>query len=230
MSEFERSYTRTTCRFCGGGELLKYLDLGDQPPSNAFITAAELAAERRYPLRAVLCSHCGASQLSHVVAAKSIYSDYAYLSSTSRPLVEYYQSLVDKLVARFQPAASAVMVDIGSNDGIMLRRYPSGQFRLVGVEPSSAGEEAVKHGLDIRRRFFDAEAVAGIVSDPGAASIVTATNVFAHVDEIGTFSANLRDLLAPDGVFVIEFPYIVDTVDNLYFDTIYHEHLSYLGL
>ena len=230
MTSFDRSYRRTTCRFCGHDRLIEVLDLGDQPGADAFLPADRVADETRHPLRVNLCPRCGASQLSHVVAASSIYADYAYLSSTSRPLVDYYQSLVDHLVARFRPDSGAVVVDIGANDGIMLDRYAKDRFVKVGVEPSSAGEVAVAKGYDIRAGFFDEEAVTGILADPGPASLVTATNVFAHVDEIGAFARALERLLAPQGVAVLEFPYVVDTVDGLYFDTIYHEHLSYLGL
>ena len=126
--------TRSTCRICGSGDLIEYINLSDQPPSNSFIRSDQVAAEQRFPLKVHLCRTCGLSQLLDIVSARDIFDDYAYLSSTSRALCDHYQRLVDSALDRFAPAPGTLIVDIGCNDGIMLKRYPTGRFRLLGVE------------------------------------------------------------------------------------------------
>jgi len=229
-AEIEEGKSQTTCRICDSRDLTLYLDLGDQPPSNDFLSLEGLDKEKVFPLAVVLCHTCSLSQLSYVVSPTRTFHDYAYLSSTSRPLVEYYQKLIDWLLATFSPLPRSVVVDIGSNDGIMLRRYPPGQFIPVGVEPSSAAEYAERDGFPVVRRFFDELAVDEILRTYGPANIITATNVLAHVDDIQAFAHCAYSLLADGGVLVTEFPYLLDMLDQAYFDTIYHEHLSYLAL
>ena len=221
---------RDDCRICGATDLADYLDLGAQPPSNSFIAPDDIAAEQRFPLTVALCPACGNSQLRDVVSAEDIFDDYLYLSSTSGALVQHYGSLVADALALFEPSPGALVVDIGCNDGILLKGYPEGRVRALGVEPSSAADHARSAGFEVVDEFFGEALGRRIAESHGRAAIVTATNVFAHVDDIASFTRGVRELLADDGVFITEFPYLVDTVDRLYFDTVYHEHLSYLSL
>ena len=122
------------------------------------------------------------------------------------------------------------MVDIGCNDGVLLKGYPQGRFRLLGVEPSSVGKYAEEAGFEVLAAFFNEDTGLRILESHGGADIVTATNVFAHVDDIRSFAKGIEALLADDGVVIIEFPYLRDMIEQLYFDTIYHEHLSYFAL
>jgi hypothetical protein len=221
---------RDDCRICGATGLIDYLDLGAQPPSNSFIVPEDVAGEQRFPLTVALCPGCGNSQLRDVVAAADIFEDYLYLSSTSCALVRHYQGLVERALAMFEPATDALAVDIGCNDGILLKGYPEGRVRTLGIEPSSAAGHARAAGFEVVEEFFDGALARRLADSHGRAAIVTATNVFAHVDDIASFAAGVAALLDDGGVFIIEFPYLVDTVDRLYFDTVYHEHLSYLAL
>lgn len=221
--------TRTTCRICGASDLQMYLDLGDQPPSNAFVSPENIADEQRFPLQVYLCTNCGLSQLIHVVHSADIFDDYLYLSSTSGALRRHYGEMVEDLVARFSPPDGSLVVDIGANDGITLRCYPEGRYHVLGIEPSSAGAYARKEGFEIIDAFFNAETAATVAASHGKASLITATNVFAHVDDIASFAAGVETLLDDDGVYVIEFPYVGDMLNLLYFDTIYHEHLCYFA-
>lgn len=225
-----RLFERSTCRICDGGDLRLTLDLGRQPPSNSFIAPEHVADEQIFPLAMYLCPRCGLSQLRHVVASEDIFDEYLYLSSTSGSLKRHYQGLVDGALAAFRPPEGALMVDVGCNDGIMLRRYPEGRYRLLGIEPSSAGDYARRDGFAVVPEFFTAELAARLADFHGRAHVITATNVFAHVDDIASFAAGVRTLLADDGVYIVEFPYLVDMVEQCYFDTIYHEHLCYLAL
>jgi hypothetical protein len=218
------------CRFCGGTDLEPYLDLGSQPPSNSFLAAADVAQEQAFPLSVHLCRGCGLSQLVDVVHAEDIFDEYAYLSTSSKALCDYYQTLVSSLLARLEPSPGALVADVGANDGIMLDRYPKGVYRAVGVEPSSAGEVARAKGHVIEQAFFGRETAKRLRGEHGPVSIVTATNVLAHVDDTHDFAAGFAEWLADDGVAVFEFPYILDTIEQTLFDTVYHEHLGYLGL
>ena len=225
-----QSKSASTCRICGGNDLHPYLDLGAQPPSNSFIESSDIKNEKDFPLIVNLCNVCGLSQLSEVVAATDIFNDYAYLSSTSKALVNHYQEMVDDILSIHPVEAGSLVIDIGCNDGITLGRYPNGKYKIIGVEPSSSGEYAIKAGFEVEKIFFDAESARKLRDKHGMAKILTATNVFAHIDNIKSFVKGVAELLDYDGVFVIEFPYLRDMIDSLYFDTIYHEHLSYLSL
>lgn len=218
------------CRICRGTDLFTYLDLGRQPPSNSFLPPDRIPEEMRFPLAVALCRDCGLSQLTYVVPAKSIFDEYAYLSSTSKALCAHYQKMVDSLCMKFRPDAGALVVDIGCNDGITLACYPGGIYRPVGVEPSSAGAHAVAKGFEVVKEFFGRTVARKMVERYGKAKLVTVTNVFAHVDDIHEFTGGIAALLDVDGVCCFEFPYIDEMLHGLYFDTVYHEHLSYLGL
>ena len=220
---------RTTCRYCDGADLACFLGLGDQPPSNSFLSPDEISSEVRYPLDVYLCESCGLVQLLDIVPAEVIFDDYAYLSSSSKALRAHYRSLTQALQDRFSPRDS-VVVDVGCNDGIMLNAYSQPQLQRVGVEPSNAAEVALEAGLDVYRGFFTPDLAEQICRERGPAQIVTCTNVFAHVDDISSFTTGLERLLSDSGVLVIEAPYLVDLVEKRLFDTIYHEHLCYLSL
>ena len=225
-----QSYKRTTCRICGSEALEEYLDLGDQPPSNSFISEDQIPGEQVFPLKVDLCTCCGMSQLQDVVSATDIFDDYHYLASTSKALCRHYQELVEAAIERLKPADNALVVDVGCNDGILLKGYPKDRFRILGVEPSSAGDYARKEGFDVDQAFFNQETGSRLSKSHGKASIITATNVFAHVDDIHSFARGVEAFLANDGMFITEFPYLGDMLEHCYFDTIYHEHLSYLAL
>jgi len=227
---FGRSYRIERCRLCQSPDLELYLDLGAQPPANRFIRPEDIATERRFPLEVVRCMRCGLSQLSFVVAAADLFSQYSYLSSTSAPLREHYAKLARDLSARFGIDENALVVDVGANDGVMLQAFSPSGARRIGIEPSDAALIAMRSGFEIVRRFLDADAVQEVLQRVGRARIVTATNVFAHIDDLTQAAECFRQLLDDDGVLVVEAPYLHDMLEGLYFDTIYHEHLSYISL
>lgn len=218
------------CRYCGSGSLDCYLSLGDQPPSNSFIRADQIATEARYPLDVYRCIGCGLSQLLDVVPAEAIFDDYVYLSSTSKALVQHYGRLADTITSRFGLKAGDLVVDIGCNDGVLLKGYRLPGLVRLGVEPSKVAEVAMAAGFTVLRGFFSPALTRQIVERHGCARAVTATNVFAHVDAIGDFVDGLPMLLGEHGVFVIEAPYLLDMFEQTLFDTVYHEHLCYLSL
>lgn len=229
VRERPRLRTRDDCRYCGSRDLREVLDLGDQPPSNSFIAPEALGRERRYPLVLHVCGSCWLSQLRHVVPGEEIFDDYAYLSSTSRALVRHYGDLVRALEAAYAPPDGALVVDVGCNDGVLLAQWPERLVR-VGVEPSQVAQHARARGLQVVRAFFEPDVARDLVAAHGAARIVTATNVYAHVDDIGGFTDGVAALLDDAGVFVLEVSYLPDLIDGRLFDTIYHEHLCYCAV
>ena len=218
------------CRICLSKKLYTYIDLGIQPPSNSFIQK-RVEKEKKFPLRVKLCLDCALSQLDTVVSHKFIFSDYMYLSSSSKALVNHYKKMILKIKKEYELKKKDLILDIGCNDGIILDCYGKNYTNLKGVEPSSAGKYARKKGHKIIKDFFSYKLSNKIKKKYGYAKLITATNVFAHVDDIRNFTHGISKLLSrKDGIFVIEFPYLLDMLENLYFDTIYHEHLSYLSI
>ena len=223
------SYFVTKCRYCGSDKLTKYISLGNQPPSNSFIAKNLIHTEVYYPLDVYLCRSCYLSQLGIVVSPKIIFDEYLYLSSSSVALKNHYAKLAQELKIKFKLKKNDIVVDIGCNDGILLHGYDP-ELTRVGVEPSKVSKIAKSTGLNVIEEFFTQKTARKIAHTYGKAKIITATNVFAHIDNTKEFTKGVYLLLDDNGVFVIEVPYIIDMIDKLFFDTIYHEHLSYLSL
>jgi hypothetical protein len=218
------------CRYCFGTKLSPFLSLGLHPPSDSFLKEEQIPSEQRFPLEVYFCTDCSLVQLLDVVSAEDIFDEYVYLASSSKALKNHYGVLAGYISERLDLKSGDVVVDIGCNDGILLSGYSLPGLLKVGVEPSKVAEHAVRAGFSVVKEFFGASAVDRILSDHGKARVVTATNVFPHVDDIATFTENIPRLLAEDGIFVIEASYLIDLIDQTLFDTIYHEHLCYLSL
>lgn len=218
----------SACRYCGSTELSEILSLGSQPPSNSFLRPDDVEGERRYPLDVVVCLRCSLVQLRHVVAAELIFDDYLYLSSTSGALRQQHHALARSLTDRFK-LEGQLAVDIGCNDGVLLHGYPA-SVRTIGVEPARVASIAQASGLEVIQAFFDRDVAERITRLHGSARVVTATNVFPHIDAADDFADALLSLLDGQGVFVVEASYLPDVIDGGLFDTVYHEHLSYLSL
>jgi C-methyltransferase C-terminal domain/Putative zinc binding domain/Methyltransferase domain len=221
---------RNDCRYCRSTRLSRFLSLGHQPPSDEFIARDAIAREERYPLDVYVCEQCFLVQLLDVVAAERLFGDYAYLASKSKALREHYGRLAQRITARVGLRAGDVVVDIGCNDGVLLAGYSEPGVTVVGVEPSSVADVARAAGFRIEHRFFGLDCADDMVGRYGRARVITATNVFPHVDDIAAFTRGVQRLIADDGIFVIEASYLIDLIDQTLFDTIYHEHLCYLAL
>jgi hypothetical protein len=224
------SHKNNKCRFCGSTSLSRFLSLGNHPPSNSFIKEEDIPDEQTYPLDVYLCEKCSLVQLLDVVEAKDIFDNYPYLSSTSKALKNHYASLVEKMCNTTILTDGDVVVDIGCNDGVLLAGYTRSGLFKIGVEPSNVAEYAKEAGFKVYKSFFSPNVARRIALDNKKAKIITATNVFPHVDDISSFTEGIEILLDKDGMFVIEASYLVDLIDQTLFDTIYHEHLCYLSL
>ena len=148
-----RSKNNKKCRICNSKKLFTYLDLGNQPPSNSFINKKG-KKEKLFPLKVQFCENCNLSQLDTIVSARSIFDEYMYLSSSSKALVNHYNSMVKNIIKIIKPKKNSLIIDIGSNDGITLQSYPKKKYKLLGIEPSSAANFARKKGIKLKKNFL----------------------------------------------------------------------------
>lgn len=233
MSTETDLYLKTKCRYCKSSLGAPFLNLGTMPLANSFLTK-EQAREKEFvcPLSLVWCSRCGLVQLTHVVPPELMFSNYLYVSSTTQAFQRHFAAYAQTAKEKFGSGEPrAVAVDIGSNDGLLLACYQKEGLKAVGVEPAvNLSREANQKGLTTINDYFSSSAVRQILQDFGPADIVSANNVFAHIDDIHSVCRNASTLLSPRGIFIIEFPYLVTMFEQMFFDMIYHEHLSYLAV
>ena len=218
---------------CSSTKLYKFLDLGFTPPADQFRRKDQLREPAiYYPLQVVMCDDCGLAQLSYVVSPEILYrNDYPYESSTTRTGQAHWSEFADSVVKRLGLGQSDLAVDIGSNVGVLLGAFRRNGLRVQGVDPAANIVMIAKsNGIETICDFFNEDSVKEIVADKGHASVVTATNVFAHVDDLNAFMLAVSGLLSERGVFIFEAPYFVNLLKHNEYDTIYHEHLSYLSV
>src|SRR4051812_29843298 len=226
------SVRRTTCRMCGSGDLPLILGMTPTPPGDHYVSAAALnEPQPAYPLDLVMCATCGLAQLADVVDPELLYRDYIYNTSISLGLSQHFDRYAETVVGRTGTPAGSLVVDIGSNDGTLIRAFAARGMRVLGVDPArEQARTATEAGFETLPTFFSAALGGDLRRDRGPASIVTANNVFANVDDLDDLMNGVRQLLAPDGVFVFETGYFPDLVRQRIIDNIYQEHLSYYAV
>lgn len=218
------------CRCCGSNRLASVFDLGRMPPSDGFSRSA-VAPDPAYPLEVLMCEGCGLAQLRHTVAPDALFGDdYFYFSSYTQTVLDNARANVESALARFQPAADALVVELASNDGYLLKQVAARGFRVLGIDPAPHPVEAARAaGVDTLHAFFTEALAAELQAEGRQAALLFASNVLAHVADTQDFVRGIRRLLRPDGTAIIEAPYLRDLIDHLEFDTIYHEHLCYFS-
>ncbi len=224
------SYERKTCRLCGSKRLDSVMELTPTPPGNHFRTRAQLSeVQKCYPLELRLCLDCGHIQLSDVVNPQILYQeDYSYVSGTSPVFVEHLREYAESSIRRFGLLPGDLVIDIGSNDGTALGFFQENGCRVVGVDPAeNIAQLASANGIETIPRFFGTKIAEEIRERFGAAKLVTSHNACAHIDDLDEVINGAHHLLADDGHFVFEVGYFVDVFQNVWFDTVYHEHLDY---
>lgn len=223
---------QTQCLACDGDGVETFLDLGETALANRFLTADELdRPEPRFPLRVGFCRACGHVQLTERVPPESMFSDYLYVSSASETLKSHFAELSRTLVDRHGLGGGDLVLDIGCNDASLLASFDRLGVRTLGVDPAAnLADLAAPAGIDRFVGFFGETTARRIAGRWGRAALVTATNTFPHIPEPGDFLAGLDAVLAPEGAFVVEAHYLGDLVEQLAFDTVYHEHVSYWAL
>lgn len=205
------------------------LSLAPTPLANAFVAKDALALPQPiYPLDVYFCEDCAHAQLLDVVDPAVLYRHYVYVSGTSPVFVRHFQDYAAYVTERFETPAGGLVVEIGSNDGTLLRCFKERSMRVMGVDPAEEITRAtIASGIDAIVGFFDPRMAKSILADHGSASVIAANNVMAHIDDLSGVMEGVRELLADDGVFIFEVSYLVDVIEKNLFDTIYHEHLDY---
>lgn len=221
-----------SCRFCGTPLSLSLVDLGDQPLANAYLRAEALAKpEPRHPLHARVCQACRLVQVGAAVPPEEIFSDYAYFSSMAASWVAHAERYARTMTSRLGLGPRSRVVEVASNDGYLLRHFVALGIPCLGIEPAAnVAAEARARGVPTEVAFFGRETAARIRARDGAADLITANNVFAHVPDLNDFAAGFTALLAPAGTLTIEVPHLLNLLRELQFDTIYHEHYCYFSL
>jgi SAM-dependent methyltransferase len=224
--------TAHNCRFCGAPLKHRFVDLGSTPLANAYLTEEQLKQpEPSYPLRAFVCSECWLVQADAFVPPEDIFSHYAYFSSYSDSWVEHARQFTIMARKRFGLDDKSQVIEVASNDGYLLKHFVEAGVPVLGIEPAeNVAEVARQVGVPTEARFFGKETAADLVSRGLAANIVIGNNVLAHVPDINDFVGGLSGVLKADGVVSVEFPHLLRLMENIQFDTVYHEHFYYLSL
>lgn len=217
------------CRHCAAPLDIRFLDLGFAPPSNAYLVPEDLnKPETTFPLRLLACGTCRLVQTEDFAAADALFTeDYAYFSSTSQGWLDHAARYSDMVTERFGLGAGSHVIEVASNDGYLLKNFVAGGIPCLGVEPTESTANAARAmGIPVVQEFFGAALAATL----DQADLIAGNNVYAHVPDINDFTAGLNVALKPEGVITLEFPHLMRLVEFRQFDTVYHEHFSYLSL
>lgn len=218
------------CRHCAQQLSQVFLDLGFAPPSNAYLSAeALLQAETHYPLKLFVCEHCFLVQTQDFVAADALFAaDYAYFSSTSRAWLQHAAAYVDMITPRLGLDAHSHVIEIAANDGYLLKNFVAAKIPCLGIEPTASTAAAAEAlGIPIVREFFGLDFAQSL---PQKADLIIGNNVYAHVPDINDFTKGIKAALKATGTINLEFPHLLQLIKQQQFDTVYHEHFSYLSL
>jgi len=221
--------TRHDCRLCGSRELPKVLSLGSTPLANEFVSADQVGKPQdRFPLEVHLCTACGHVQLLDIVDPERLFGNYVYVSSTSPVFVEHFRRYAHAMLHLTGMPKGSQVIEIGSNDGTLLRFFQEGGMRVLGIDPArTIAAATTQQGIETIPEFFDLKLAQHLRAEGWEASVISANNVFAHADDLHTIVDGVAHLLHPEGLFVFEVSYLLDVVEKTLFDTIYHEHVSY---
>ncbi|HEV7383443.1 MAG TPA: class I SAM-dependent methyltransferase [Phenylobacterium sp.] len=226
--------TTPLCRFCKTPLVHTFLDLGRQPLANSYLTAEQLATgtEQAYPLHVRVCDKCFLVQADDAVPPDAIFDDaYAYFSSYSTSWVEHARRYAVAMAERFGLGPESLVVEVASNDGYLLQHFVEMDIPVLGVEPTANTAEAARaRGVPTEVRFFGERTGQLLAAQGYDADLMAANNVLAHVPDIADFVAGFREMLKDEGALTFEFPHLLNLIDKVQFDTIYHEHFSYLSL
>ena len=220
---------RNDCRLCGARELEPVISLGHTPLANEFVGESQRGKpQEQFPLTVHICTVCGHVQLLDVVDPQRLFRNYVYVSSTSPVFVEHFRRYVQAMIRYADLRPGATVIEIGSNDGTLLRFFKEAGMRVLGIDPArEIAAAATQAGIKTLPDFFDLELAKRLRVQGWEASLISANNVFAHADDLRTIVEGVAHLLRPDGLFVFEVSYLLDVYEKTLFDTIYHEHLSY---
>lgn len=220
------------CQVCNGKHLESVLFLGYIPPVNTMLAVGSVPVEESaYPLEMLRCSDCGLVQIGFEVSSEILFPEsYPYLSGSTRILRSNFQDLRIESEDFLKLSKKKLVIDIGSNDGTLLSNFHKAGYPVLGIEPSQAADVAMSHGIDTLKTYFNFDIACKVACERGKAQLITAANVFAHIGNIHSVVDGIVELLDENGVFVSESHYLLDLVETIQYDTIYHEHLRYYSL
>ncbi len=221
------------CRHCATELTLPLVDLGSAPPSNAYLTQQTLSVPEKYfPLRVLVCTRCWLVQTEDYAQADELFSsDYAYFSSTSTGWLAHALEYAEKMIQQMNLTQDSLVIEIASNDGYLLKNFVTAGIPCLGIEPTaSTAAAAEKLGIPVMREFFGEQLGRQLAVSGKQADLIAGNNVYAHVPDINDFTRGLKAALKPGGTITLEFPHLMRLIEHTQFDTIYHEHFSYLSL
>ncbi len=221
------------CRHCGTTLRCDFLDLGFAPPSNAYLSRDDLSKPETYfPLRLKVCEECWLVQTEDYAEADALFSpDYAYFSSASKGWLDHAARYAAMISDRLSLGSDSMVIEIASNDGYLLKNFVAAGIPCLGVEPTASTAAAAEAlGIPVLREFFGEALASQLASDGNSADLVLGNNVYAHVPDINDFTRGLKAVLKPGGTITLEFPHLMRLIEQNQFDTVYHEHFSYLSL
>lgn len=221
------------CRHCGAPLTHTFLDLGFAPPSNAYLTKADLSKpEKYYPLKIKVCDQCWLVQTEDYAQADELFSpEYAYFSSTSSGWLAHAKRYAEKMTAELGLNAQSLVIEVASNDGYLLKNFVTAGIPCLGIEPTDSTAAAAEQlGIPVMREFFGEALGKQLAAKGQQADLIAGNNVYAHVPDINDFTLGLKAALKPDGIITLEFPHLMRLIEQAQFDTVYHEHFSYLSL
>ena len=222
--------TRTNCRLCGSNSLELVVPLGNSPVSEKYLTKDNLSKkQQKVPLDLYFCLSCTHVQLLTIVEPAYLWSDYTFRTANNPALIDHFKDIAKRILSYHPCESDSLIVDIGSNDGTLLKCFIDvGYKNILGVDPADViAAEAVNNGITTINDFMNIETSNSILKEYGKASIVTANNVYAHVDDFSGLTNSIKNILKKDGIFVFEVSYLLDIVDKMLIGTIFHEHLCY---
>jgi len=219
------------CRFCNFNLNRIFVDLGDSPLANSYIKESDFDKEKFYPLCTFLCENCFLVQLEELETPENIFSNYAYFSSFSSSWLKHAKDYVDIIIPRLSLDEHSLVIEIASNDGYLLQNFTGKNIPVLGIEPAqNVAKTAIKKNIPTLTKFFDSQLAKELVNEGKTADLIIGNNVFAHVPCLNDFVVGLKILLKSNGVITLEFPHLLQLIQNNQFDTIYHEHFSYFSL
>lgn len=222
-----------SCRHCGQALNHVFVDLGFAPPSNAYLTKQQLdQAEMSFPLKVYVCTQCWLVQTKDYTHANELFTDsYAYFSSTSSGWLTHAKQYFEMIVEKLDIDQNSFVIEIASNDGYLLKNFTENNIPCLGIEPTnSTAQAAIKAGIPVLQEFFGERLADQLTAQGKKTDLIIANNVLAHVPDINDFTQGIQKLLKPEGTVTFEFPHLMQLIDFCQFDTIYHEHFSYLSL
>ena len=218
------------CRFCNSRLEHIFLDLGKTPSANSFLKKEDLEKEKTYPLCAYICKKCLLVQIPEIRTPDELFSDYAYFSSFSDTWLNHAKEYVKMMIKRFNLNKTSHVVEIASNDGYLLKFFAELDIPVLGIEPASnIAKSAIKKGIPTVEKFFNAYTAKELKEKNQEADVLLGNNVLAHVPDVNDFVKGMKILLKPNGIITMEFPHILQLINQNQFDTIYHEHFSYFS-